>query len=75
MPGATKEQADWFNELERITVSGDVAARMFEASGEADVTAMLQQVSVPTLVLHARDRASRSKLGAAWPLVFRAPAS
>jgi pimeloyl-ACP methyl ester carboxylesterase len=57
MPGATKEQADWFNELERITVSGDVAARMFEASGEADVTAMLPQVSVPTLVLHARDDA------------------
>jgi pimeloyl-ACP methyl ester carboxylesterase len=30
---------------------------MFEASGEVDVTAMLQQVSVPTLVLHARDDA------------------
>ena len=57
MPGATKEQADWFNELERITVSGDVAARIFEAVGEIDVTAMLPQVSVPTLVLHARDDA------------------
>jgi pimeloyl-ACP methyl ester carboxylesterase len=57
MPGATKEQADWFNELERITVSGDVAARMFEANGETDVTALLPQVSVPTLVLHARDDA------------------
>ena len=26
MPGATKEQADWFNELQRITVSGELAA-------------------------------------------------
>ena len=57
MPGATKEQADWFNELERITVSGDVAARIFEAHGDTDVTALLPQMRVPTLVLHARDDA------------------
>ena len=57
MPGATKEQADWFNELQRMTVSADVAARIREANGETDVTALLPQVSVPTLVLHARDDA------------------
>jgi class 3 adenylate cyclase/pimeloyl-ACP methyl ester carboxylesterase len=57
MPGATKEQADWFNELQRITVSGQVAARIYEATGEIDVTPLLPRVSVPTLVLHARDEA------------------
>ena len=57
VPGATKEQADWFNELQRITVSGDTAARIFTAAGETDVTALLPRVSVPTLVLHARDDA------------------
>jgi pimeloyl-ACP methyl ester carboxylesterase len=57
VPGATKEQADWFNELQRITVSGDTAARIFTATGETDVTALLSRVSVPTLVLHARDDA------------------
>lgn len=57
IPGATKEQADWFNELERISVTGDVAARIVEAVGETDITALLPQVSVPTLVLHARDDA------------------
>ena len=57
MPGATKEQADWFNELQRMTVSADVAARIREANGETDVTALLPRVSVPTLVLHARDDA------------------
>jgi pimeloyl-ACP methyl ester carboxylesterase len=57
IPGGTKEQADWFNELQRMTVSGEIAARMHEASGEFDVTALLSQVNVPTLVLHARDDA------------------
>ena len=57
IPGGTKEQADWFNELQRMTVSGEMAARMHEASGEFDVTALLPQLSVPTLVLHARDDA------------------
>jgi class 3 adenylate cyclase/pimeloyl-ACP methyl ester carboxylesterase len=55
MPGGTKEQADWFNELQRITVSADVAARITEANGNTDVTALLSRVSVPTLVLHARE--------------------
>jgi class 3 adenylate cyclase/pimeloyl-ACP methyl ester carboxylesterase len=57
IPGATKEQADWFNELQRITVSPDVAVRIFEATGETDVTALLPHVRVPTLVMHARDDA------------------
>jgi class 3 adenylate cyclase/pimeloyl-ACP methyl ester carboxylesterase len=57
MPGGTKEQADWFNELQRITVSGEMAARIRTVTGETDVTALLSQVSVPTLVLHARDDA------------------
>ena len=57
MPGATKEQADWFNELQRMTVSPEVAARMREVNGESDVTALLAQLTVPTLVLHARDDA------------------
>jgi class 3 adenylate cyclase/pimeloyl-ACP methyl ester carboxylesterase len=57
MPGATKEQADWFNELQRITVSPETAARIIEVTNETDVTALLPQVSVPTLVMHARDDA------------------
>jgi pimeloyl-ACP methyl ester carboxylesterase len=56
-PGATKEQADWFNELQRITVAPEVAVRITEAAGETDVTALLPQVSIPTLVMHARDDA------------------
>jgi len=54
MPGGTQEQADWFNELQRTTVSAEVAARIVEANADTDVTALLPRVKVPTLVLHAR---------------------
>jgi pimeloyl-ACP methyl ester carboxylesterase len=57
IPGATKEQADWYNELQRITVSGEMATRMYTAVGETDVAALLPRVSAPTLVLHTREDA------------------
>lgn len=57
IPDATKEQADWFNELQRVSTSGEDAARNLLANGEADVSALLAQVSVPTLVMHAKEDA------------------
>jgi pimeloyl-ACP methyl ester carboxylesterase len=57
MPGASKEQADWFNELQRISSSPADAVRNFLANGDADVTSMLSQIRVPTLVMHSRHEA------------------
>jgi len=54
IPDASTEQQRWFNDLERITTSPEIAARFFEEFGNIDVTDLLPQVSVPTLVLHAR---------------------
>ena len=54
IPDASKEQADWFNEFQRISSSPADAARNLLANGEADVSALLSQVKVPTLVMHAR---------------------
>ena len=54
MPDANKEQVDTFNELQRKTTSPECAARYLETAGEIDVTELLGQVRVPTLVLHAR---------------------
>ena len=54
MPNATKEQMDSFNELQRRTTSAECAARYLETTGEFDVTGLLSQVRVPTLVMHAR---------------------
>ena len=54
MPGATKEQIESFNDLQRKTTSAEFAARYFEATGNFDVVELLPQVRVPTLVMHAR---------------------
>ena len=54
MPGATQEQADFFNELQRRTTSPECAARYFEVVGEVDVTELLGKVTTPTLVMHVR---------------------
>jgi pimeloyl-ACP methyl ester carboxylesterase len=57
IPGGTKEQADWFNELQRISTTPEDAARNLIANGDTDVSALLAEVSVPTLVMHSRDDA------------------
>ena len=54
IPSGTKEQADWFNELQRISASPEDAVRNLMANGETDVTSLLGKVSVPTLVMHSR---------------------
>jgi class 3 adenylate cyclase/pimeloyl-ACP methyl ester carboxylesterase len=57
IPGGSKEQADWFNELQRISTSPEDAVRNLLANGQTDVRALLPQVSVPTLVMHSREDA------------------
>jgi class 3 adenylate cyclase/pimeloyl-ACP methyl ester carboxylesterase len=54
IPDATKEQIDSFNELQRRTTSAECAARYLETTAEFDVTGLLPQVRVPTLVMHSR---------------------
>jgi len=54
IPGADQVQMDWFDELQRISVSPGNAGRLHEAFGDIDASDVLSQVTVPTLVLHAR---------------------
>lgn len=54
IPGATREIADAFNELQRRSTSPECAARYFEAAGQLDVRELLPQIAVPTLVMHSR---------------------
>ena len=54
MPEATQEQASWFNDLQKISTSAENAVRLMVVSRDIDVTPLLPQVQVPTLVLHAR---------------------
>jgi tetratricopeptide (TPR) repeat protein len=53
MPGATREQRDWYNELQRVTVSPEMAHRIHEKAAAIDVEDMLPRLRVPTLVMHA----------------------
>lgn len=55
IPGGTREQLEWYNDLCLKTTTGEIAARLLEARGYTDVTDSLSQVRVPTLVLHARN--------------------
>lgn len=57
VPGGSAEQIDWFNNLQRITTSPENAVRIRAVSDTLDVTGLLEQVKVPTLVLHCRDDA------------------
>jgi len=58
IPGASREQMAWFNKLQKETASPANASRLHQTFGDIDVSAILAEVSVPTLVLHARNDAA-----------------
>src|SRR5436190_10749422 len=51
---ASPEQVEWFDELCRRTVTGDVAADLLETRGAVNVLDLLPLVRTPTLVVHPR---------------------
>ena len=53
MPEATAEQANWFNDLQRVSTSPENAVRIQSMTANIDVLDRLPQVTVQTLVLHA----------------------
>jgi class 3 adenylate cyclase len=58
MPDADGEAIRWFNELQRVSTSGENAAALLWAQRDIDVTQFLSQVRVPTLVAHCRGDAA-----------------
>jgi pimeloyl-ACP methyl ester carboxylesterase len=54
IPGATHEQQDQFNEMQRRTASAEGAARNMDVVTDFDITDLLDKVNVPTLVMHLR---------------------
>ena len=55
MPAASREEQDLYDENQRLSVSAENAVRIIWAVQETDVTALLSEVRVPTLVIHCRD--------------------
>jgi len=54
LPNGTSEQIRWFSEMQRMATSGENVARLRAACDDIDVADLLARVSVPTLVIHAR---------------------
>ncbi|HKA44526.1 MAG TPA: alpha/beta fold hydrolase [Burkholderiales bacterium] len=52
IPDASAEQHRWFNELERVSVSPENAARFIRIFDQIDVTDSAPKVHCPALVLH-----------------------
>jgi pimeloyl-ACP methyl ester carboxylesterase/DNA-binding winged helix-turn-helix (wHTH) protein len=50
---ATPEHQRWFNDLQRMSATGENAARIIEACDDIDVRHLLSSVAVPTVVVHS----------------------
>jgi pimeloyl-ACP methyl ester carboxylesterase/DNA-binding CsgD family transcriptional regulator len=55
LPEGTEDQLRWFDELCTKSTSPDIAAHMMKTQGHADFSDVLGKVTVPALVLHARE--------------------
>jgi len=54
IPGATEEQMQWLDELQRVSVSAENAVEARRQRGRANVVDLLPSVVRPTLVLHSQ---------------------
>jgi pimeloyl-ACP methyl ester carboxylesterase len=55
IPEATPEQLEWFNDLCEKTTSPEVAGELLHMRSRLNVVDLLEQIRVPTLVIHARE--------------------
>ncbi|NND19875.1 MAG: alpha/beta fold hydrolase [Silicimonas sp.] len=53
VPDGDPVRVRWFNELCRKATDGATASRLLTARGQSDVSALLPEITMPTLVLHA----------------------
>jgi pimeloyl-ACP methyl ester carboxylesterase/AraC-like DNA-binding protein len=55
IPNGTREQVDWFNDVQRFSASAENAVKLQRALSEIDARPFLSQVTVPTLIFHSKD--------------------
>jgi pimeloyl-ACP methyl ester carboxylesterase/DNA-binding CsgD family transcriptional regulator len=55
IPNADEEQKRWYDELQQASSSAEMAARLWSARTDVDVSESARRVTQPALVLHARD--------------------
>jgi pimeloyl-ACP methyl ester carboxylesterase len=52
LPGGSEAQMAWYDELERLSATPEMAARLSLARADVDVTELAPRVRAPTLVIH-----------------------
>jgi RNA polymerase sigma factor (sigma-70 family) len=58
IPSAGEEEKRWYDELQQMSSTGEMAARLWEARTEVDISDTARRLPHPALVVHARhDRA------------------
>ena len=61
MPGATQEEANWFNKFQKACGPAENIAQFRQLFDEMDVSHLLDGLKVPTLVVHCKgDSVSQS---------------
>ena len=55
IPGASEEQMQWLDELQRVAVSTENAVAARRQRSQANAVDLLPELDLPTLVLHSRD--------------------
>jgi ATP/maltotriose-dependent transcriptional regulator MalT len=54
IPSAREEQKRWYDEMQQVSSSGEMAARLWLSNTQIDITDTARRITQPTLVLHAR---------------------
>jgi len=74
IPEGTNEQWGCFNEMQRISASPENAARLEAQWGKINITEVLPQIRIPTIVFHCEgDHVVPLKTDGVWPLRFLGP--
>jgi RNA polymerase sigma factor (sigma-70 family) len=55
IPSAGEEQKRWYDELQQISSSGEMAERLWRSRNRTDIRDTARRITQPALVLHARD--------------------
>lgn len=54
IPDAGPEEMEWFNDLQRVSTSPENAARLMDTFSHLDVSSLLPDITVPTIVFHSQ---------------------
>ena len=54
IPSAGEEQKRWYDELQKASSSGEMAARLWHSRSDIDISDTARRITLPALVLHAR---------------------